>query len=115
MAPASALLDEKATAAERGRMTSSIVAIILGLLQAIPILDRWFQQIAVAYARIRLDQMKKENLDAIRKAIEEHDQRNLETVIGSPTAGKPSGDPGAVIVDRPPPNVGDPVRASADS
>lgn len=46
--------------------------------------------------------MKKEGREAIRKSLDEHDQRNIEKIIGSPTAGKPSGDPGAVVVDKPP-------------
>lgn len=78
---------------------------VLAILKAIPILDSWFQQLAVLYFQQRLASMKAENKEAIRKAIYEHDQRGIEVAIGSDTAGKASGDIGAVIVDGPPPNI----------
>jgi hypothetical protein len=80
---------------------------ILGILKAIPILDSWFQNLMVAYTKSKIDSMKKENRDAIREDIQNHDQRELEKAIGSPTAGLPSGDPGAVILPGPPPGLSD--------
>lgn len=76
-----------------------MIAAILALLKAIPILDAWFQTLSAAYVQDRIASMEKENLDAIREAIQSHDQRALEKAIGSPTAGQASGDAGAVIVD----------------
>lgn len=85
-----------------------ILAGIIGLIKAIPIVDRWFQQLLVAYTNARIDSMSKENREALRKAFKEHDQRELEKAMGSVQAGQPSGNAGAVIVDQPPPNVGMP-------
>lgn len=78
---------------------------IIALLKAIPIIDGWFQQLVAAYTASQIASMKKENRDAIRKAIIEHDQRGLEEAIGNPNPGEASGDSGAVIVDAPPPNT----------
>lgn len=72
---------------------------ILALIKAIPIIDQWVQQLIAAYVGARIASMQKDNLDAIRKAIQDHDQRDLENAIGSPTAGKPSGDAGSVVID----------------
>lgn len=85
---------------------SVVISMVLGIIKAIPIVDGWFQELMVAYFDVSVGFMKKENRDAVQKSIVDHDQRPLETVIGSQTAGKPSGDAGTVIVDGPPPNVG---------
>lgn len=84
------------------------IAIALAILRVIPILDGWFQALSAAYIAAQIDAMKKENLDAIRKAIVGKDQRDLERAIGNPNPGAPSGDPGAVIVPTIPPGVLDP-------
>lgn len=83
----------------------SIIAAILAIAKAIPVIDTWIEQLSAAYVASRLATMKKENSDAIRKALVDHDQRDLEKAIGSPNAGQKSGDSGAVITDKPPPNV----------
>jgi hypothetical protein len=82
-----------------------IIALLLGIAKAVPIIDSWIQQLATAYATQRIADMQKENLDAIRKAIQDKDQRDLEAALGNPHPGEASGDPGAVITDAPPPNV----------
>jgi hypothetical protein len=84
----------------------SVISAILALLKAIPILDSWFQQFFAAYAEHEIANMKAENRDSIRKALAEHDQRDLEKAIGNPNPGEASGDSGVEIVDGPPPNVG---------
>lgn len=43
--------------------------------------------------------MHKEDREAIRKAIYEHDQRDLERQIGSSSPGEVSNAPGTIIVD----------------
>lgn len=76
-----------------------MIAAILAILKALPILDAWFQKLSAAYVQNRIASIDKENVDAIRTAIESHDQRALEKAIDSPTAGKVSGDAGAVVID----------------
>lgn len=77
----------------------TFISIVLSILKAIPIIDSWFQQIAVA----RIAELNSENIAAIKKALTERDQRDLEEAIGNPNPGMPSGDPGTVIQkDRPP-------------
>lgn len=78
------------------------ITIILGILKAIPILDAWFQQLSTAYTVGKIASFKKENLEALRKAINEKDQRDLEAAVGNPHPGEASGDAGAVIIDAPP-------------
>lgn len=78
---------------------TTFISIVLGALNAIPILDSWFQTLVSAYVQSRIASMKQENLDAIRIAIQNHDQRPIENAIDSPTAGKVSGDAGAIVVD----------------
>lgn len=83
----------------------TVISIILGILKAIPILDGWFQSFSAAYVQSRIASLTKENSDAIRKAFQEHDQRDAEKAIGSPNPGEASGQDGAEIVDAPPPNI----------
>ena len=88
---------------------------IIAIITAIPALNSMFQTLVTAYTASKLAQMKRENVDAIRKAIYEFDQRNLESAIGSPTPGQPSGDAGAVIIDHPPAGIGVPDKGPSAS
>lgn len=81
------------------------MATFLAILKAIPILDSWFQSLMAFYIQTTIASMKQENLNAIKTAIQSHDQRPIETALGSSTAGKLSGDAGATVIDTPPPNV----------
>lgn len=85
----------------------SIISGIIALLKVIPVIDGWFQQLMVAYTQARIESMKRENREAIRKAILEHDQRDAEKVIGNPEPGEPSGNKGSEIVNEKPPGVAD--------
>jgi hypothetical protein len=80
----------------------------ISILKAIPIVDKWFQALMVAYSKAMVGRWEKANAEGLRKALNEHDQIDLEKAIGSSTAGLPSGDAGAVIVDAPPPGVPQP-------
>ncbi len=82
-----------------------ILKIILALLQAVPSLKSVWDELVAAYIERQIATMKQQNRDAIRKAINEQDQRPIERAIGSPHAGEPSRIPGVVIVDDLP-NVG---------
>lgn len=83
-----------------------MLAGILAIFKAVPILNSWFEKLVAAYISHQIDSMKAENVAAIRKVLDEKDQRALEKALASPTAGLPSGDAGSVIIDGPPPNVG---------
>lgn len=72
-------------------MALSIITGIVGLIKAIPVFDSWFQQLAALYVQSAIHSMQKENVDALRKAINEKDQRDLEKAIGNPNHGAPSG------------------------
>ena len=49
--------------------------------------------------------LAKANVEALRKVLKDHDQRDLEKAIGSPNPGEASGDRGATIQPGPPPGV----------
>jgi hypothetical protein len=74
---------------------SSIVA----LAKAIPVVDKWFQQFVTYYVNSAIDRMAVENREAIKKAIEDQDQRDLEKAIGNANAGELSEVPGTVVRD----------------
>lgn len=86
-------------------MIATIFGTLLAIIKAIPAVKGMIDEFISFYVQNELSNMKKENFDAIRKAMDEHDQRELEKSAGSPTAGLPSGDSGAVIQPLPPPNV----------
>ena len=67
---------------------------LVAFFKAIPILNSWLEQFESWYFRTQVASMKKENRDAIKKAIDEQDQRDLEKVLGNPNAGEPSNLPG---------------------
>lgn len=82
-------------------------ATILAVLKAIPVLDSWFQQLVALYVSLQISNMKSENRDAVRKALEEHDQRDLEKATGnSQHSGEHSGETSSEIISGPPPGVG---------
>lgn len=67
------------------------ISIVLSLIKAIPILERWFVALFRAYTDDMIARMKEENAEAIKKAIETGDQRPIETTIGSKKAGEATG------------------------
>lgn len=79
-----------------------VIALLLALARAVPVIDGWLELLVVAYTKARAARMKKENREAVRKALEELDQRPIEEAMGHPSPGAPSGVPGAVIVDQMP-------------
>jgi hypothetical protein len=85
----------------------SVFGIILAVLKAIPVLDSWFQQLTVLYFNAQVSKMKAENRDAVKKALDEHDQRDLEKATGnSQHSGEHSGETSSEIISGPPPGVG---------
>lgn len=80
-------------------------AAIVALIKAIPALKDLWDQLVSFYITTEMNNLKQENRNAILQALIQHDQRAVERALNSPSAGKPSGDAGAVIVDNPPPGV----------
>lgn len=78
---------------------ASAIALLTAIFKAVPIIEEWWERLIVAYVAHAKDKIKKENRDAIKKALETDDQRPIEIQLGSDVAGKPSGADGAVIVD----------------
>lgn len=76
------------------------MAFALGLIEiikAIPAIKSLFEQLVGLYVASELVSMKKENRDAIKKAIHEFDQREIEKALGNPNAGDPSNLPGSEL------------------
>jgi hypothetical protein len=78
---------------------SEFLAALLAIFKAVPMIKSAFEDLISLYVNSQISSMKRENRDAIKKAIEKQDQRDLENIIGSPHAGKPSGHEGTTIVD----------------
>lgn len=77
----------------------SFIAGIPGAISAIESLVNWLSGLVT---KMKLTQMQNQNASAISDADKTHDQTPIENAIQSPTAGKPSGVPGSVIVSGPP-------------
>lgn len=77
----------------------TILSTVLAILRAIPTLKAWFDWFVAEYTRREIAAMKVEIRAAIRKAIDEQDQRDLERAMGSTKPGKPSDLPGVELVD----------------
>lgn len=78
----------------------SFINLLLSIAKAVPIVDKWIEQLSTLYFQTRIAEMKKENRDAIKTALEKQDQRDLERALGSTIAGEPSGTPGSEIIDK---------------
>ena len=76
-------------------MFSTIIAII----KAIPIIQKWFEELFILYFNMQVDSMRAENVKAIRKAIDEKDQRDIERALQSTLAGKRSHEVDSVLID----------------
>ena len=78
---------------------TAIFALITAIAQAIPVFAKWLEQFNVWYINQQIDKMAAENVAAIKKAIQEKDQRDLEKALGNPNAGEPSNLPGVTQRD----------------
>lgn len=79
-----------------GEVFSAIIAVI----NLIPVVKGLFESFVAYYVAQQIAGMKKENAEAIRKALRDHDQRPIEEMLGNPQAGQPSGIPGVEHRDR---------------
>ena len=78
-----------------------MLSTILAIIKAITAIKSMFEQLMALYVQSEIASMKKENVVALRKALNEHDQRDLEKALGNPNPGTSSGDSGAVIITDP--------------
>ena len=72
---------------------------ILAIIKAIPIIDSWVQKFVGFYVERQIAALKVEIRNAIKKAVEVQDQRDLEKAVGNANAGEPSGLDGVVTRD----------------
>ena len=77
----------------------TFIAAVLAVARAIPVVNQWLELLVAEFVKSRINEMREENRNAIRKAFETNDQRPIEKVIGSPNEGKPSGVPGSEFRD----------------
>ena len=78
---------------------AATITFLTSLFKAVPVLKEWWDGLVAAYIALRISTMKKENREAIKKAITDQDQRDMEEALGSTKVGEASGIPGTVIVD----------------
>ena len=78
---------------------AATIALLTSIFAAIPVLKEWFDKVVAAYVVMKVSQMKKENRDAIKTAIIDQDQREMEDALGSTRTGEASGLPGTTVVD----------------
>lgn len=79
---------------------AAVFALIMAIAKDIPIVQSWIQQLVTLYTVAQISNMSQENIDALKKAIEQQDQRDAETALGGSTiSGQLSGTPGSTVVD----------------
>ena len=72
---------------------------IFDFIISIKALRKAIEAFIVYWTKLNIDRMREENRLALRKALDEKDQRDLEKALGSPKAGLPSGNEGSIILD----------------
>lgn len=72
---------------------------IVSIAQAIPIVNDWLQKFIAWYVESQIASMKKENADVIKRAVELHNQIDLEKLLGNKNAGEPTNLPGTELRD----------------
>lgn len=70
---------------------ASFFAGLVAFFKAIPALKDIFDKFIAFYIQRELENIKKENSDAIRRAVNEKDQRDIEKMLGSKHEGQPTG------------------------
>ena len=83
----------------------SVFSIIFAIIKAIPVVQNWIESFLVFYAEQKKTSMKRENREAILKAISEGDTRDLDKAVGAPNPGEVIDAPGSEIISGPPPGV----------
>ena len=78
---------------------AEIFGFIYALLKAIPVLEKAVRGFIAFYAIKQKDWFYEELHKAVEKAVKTGETRDVENAIGSPRAGKPSGNDGSVFDD----------------
>ena len=78
---------------------TAIIALITALAQAWPSFKQWMDSLVAVYVSRQVAGMSQFNRDAIKTALTEQDQRDMETAMGSTRVGEVSGNAGTIIVD----------------
>jgi hypothetical protein len=73
-------------------MLTGWLGLVYAIVKAIPVLDKAIRELLVFYAEKEREWAYEKISKGIFKAITGKDQRDIEVAIGSPRAGKPSGD-----------------------
>lgn len=74
-------------------------AAILAVIKAIPALRDLVERFVEFYLLNQWAEMQSERREGLKKAIESHDQRDLERAVNNPHAGEPSGNHGTTVRD----------------
>ena len=61
----------------------STIKLIAGLLSAIPILDRWFRLVQLAYIEVKIQQNDVRFRDDMEAAVKQFDAKRLAADLGS--------------------------------
>jgi hypothetical protein len=77
----------------------AIIPLLTAIFKTFPILKDLFDRFVAQYTQNQIANMKAEYQSAIKKAILDHDQIDLEKSLGSQFAGLPSGNAGSHVVD----------------
>jgi hypothetical protein len=72
--------------------------LIIAIITAIPKVKELWDQLLAYYVSSKIDDLHEADREAIRKAVYEHDQRDLERQIGNPYPGERSLLPGTYVV-----------------
>jgi hypothetical protein len=74
-----------------------IIPLLTAIFKMVPALKDLFDQFIVAYTKHQIETIDAAYLAAIKKAINDKDQRDIEKALGSPRAGEQSGIGGTEI------------------
>lgn len=64
---------------------------IVAIAEAFPIIDGWLRQFFIYWAQTKIAAMKQEDKDTVLRAIIEHNQIDIERLLGYSKAGEPTG------------------------
>lgn len=78
---------------------AAVISLLTAIFKAIPSLKSWWDDIVSMYIETKINSMRKENKEAIKKAIYGQDQRDLESSSGYSQVGELSGVPNTDVVD----------------
>lgn len=84
---------------------ASVLSLLLAIFKAVPALKQWWDQLLAMYIAKSIADMHRDDKAAIKKAIEENDQRDLERQVFNSTPGERSDAPNTIIRHDSLPNV----------